>query len=62
MCYCGCPHESYPEGPNEECRCNRGKQRCPAENMSVDYQSATDKDDYEPEPESEWERSEREDN
>ena len=58
MCYCNCPHERYPDGPNEGCHCRlpAGAQ-CPLDAYGPDdYQSAADKDDYEPEPLREWER------
>ena len=62
MCYCRCKYEQYPDGPNEDCRCHRGKHPCPmsSDDGPADYQSAADKDDYEPEPERDWEREERE--
>lgn len=58
MCYYNCPHERYPDGPNEGCHCHlpAGGQ-CPLDSYGpADYQSATDKDDFEPEPLRDWER------
>jgi hypothetical protein len=45
MCYCGCPYEYYPKGPNEEAHCRKPRYiPCPMDSEDEEVPAREDEE------------------